>query len=227
MFGLIAYGVTFLIRFMPGMLELAMVIGGVTNGPIIGVFTAGLLIPWISARGALGGLISGVLLSSWIAGGAQVYRPQLSYTSVTSPSVPNSTDNCPDDWLIQNMTSSSIASSSSSEPLPGYLPLYELSYVWFSALGFWLTVVSALLLSIIWRQDVSRLDRRLLSPILDTVIQVGRYSFRLVYNCLLQGLPSLLKKKVRSYWESIGRNNLDLAPMPEKNGYMMAEKEIR
>lgn len=39
MFGLLGYGVTFLIRFMPGMLEAAMVVGGVTNGPIMGVFT--------------------------------------------------------------------------------------------------------------------------------------------------------------------------------------------
>ena len=176
MFGLIAYGVTFLIRFMPGMLELAMVIGGVTNGPIIGVFTAGLLIPWVSARGALGGLISGVLLSSWIAGGAQVYRSQLSYTSVTSPPYPNSTNGCPDDWLVQNLTSPTPPTSGPSEPIPGYLPVYELSYIWFSALGFWLTVVTSLVLSVIWRQDVSRLEPRLLSPALDTVMQVGSQS---------------------------------------------------
>merc|ERR1719192_1695519 len=44
-FGCVGYGVTFLIRYMPGMLELAMVVGGVTNGPIIAVFGLGLLCP--------------------------------------------------------------------------------------------------------------------------------------------------------------------------------------
>ena len=175
MFGLIAYCCTFLIRFMPGMMELAMIINGVTNGPIVGVFTLGLLVPWVSDKGALGGFISGVLLSSWIAGGAQVYRSQLSYTSVTSPPYPNSTNGCPDDWLVQNLTSSS-PTSGPSEPIPGYLPVYELSYIWFSALGFWLTVVTSLVLSVIWRQDVSRLEPRLLSPALDTVMQAGSHS---------------------------------------------------
>ena len=44
-FGCVGYGVTFLIRYMPGMLELAMVVGGVTNGPVIAVFGLGLLCP--------------------------------------------------------------------------------------------------------------------------------------------------------------------------------------
>ena len=34
-FGFLGYSMTFLIRFMPGMLEAAMIIGGVINGPII------------------------------------------------------------------------------------------------------------------------------------------------------------------------------------------------
>ena len=57
-FGAVTFGVTFVIRFpkhlkdannplplisryLPGMLEAAIVIGGVVNGPIIGIFTAG------------------------------------------------------------------------------------------------------------------------------------------------------------------------------------------
>ena len=39
MFGALSFGVTFVIRFLPGMLEAAIVIGGVVNGPIIGLFT--------------------------------------------------------------------------------------------------------------------------------------------------------------------------------------------
>lgn len=73
---MIGYGVTYAVRFMPGMLELALVVGGVTNGPVIGVFTLGLLVPWVSERGAIAGFFSGVVLSSWIAGGATIYKSQ-------------------------------------------------------------------------------------------------------------------------------------------------------
>ena len=120
---------------MPGMLELALVIGGCTNGPIIGVFTLGMLVPWVSNRGALGGFLTGVILTSWVAGGATVYRDQLSYTSVTSPKYPDQVSQCPDTWLLDmaNVT----VTHEVKHPLPGYLPVYELSYIWYSALGIW------------------------------------------------------------------------------------------
>ena len=43
-----------------------------------------------------------------------------------------------------------------------------------------------------------------------------------------QSLPSFLQKKVRKYWETIGSNNLDtVLKQPQRNGYIMAETEIK
>ena len=77
------------LRFMPGMLEAGLIIGGVTSGPIIGVFTLGMVVPWVSEKGALGGFIISVAISSWIAAGKTIYGGQLKYVSVTSPKVQN------------------------------------------------------------------------------------------------------------------------------------------
>ena len=175
LFGCIGYGVTFLIRFMPGMLELAMVVGGVTNGPILAVFSLGMLVPWVGQAGALAGFLSGITLSSWVAGGAQIYRSQLSHVSSSQLPFPSSTSHCPSNWTILTNTSSPVSVSESEADwlMPGYLPIYELSYIWYSALGFWLTVLSALLVSLVWGQDSADTDRRLLSPCLESVTRVS------------------------------------------------------
>ena len=55
LFGLIGYALTFVIRYLPGMLEAAMVIGGVLKGPIFGVFSIGMLVPWVNSKGILVG----------------------------------------------------------------------------------------------------------------------------------------------------------------------------
>ena len=160
---------------MPGMLELAMVVGGVTNGPILAVFSLGMLVPWVSSTGALAGFLSGVTLSSWVAGGAQVYRSQLSHTSISSPPFPNSTALCPANWTIVTNSSSdpgTVMEPGDDNQLPGYLPIYELSYIWYSALGFWLTVLCALLVSLVWGQDSADTNKRLLSPCLESIIRV-------------------------------------------------------
>ena len=175
LFGCIGYGVTFLIRFMPGMLELAMVIGGVTNGPILAVFSLGMLAPWVGHTGAMAGFLSGVTLSSWVAGGAQIYRSQLSHVSTSQPPFPSSITHCPANWTILTNTSSQVTMLESEADwlLPGYLPIYELSYIWYSALGFWLTVLFALLVSLVWGQDSADTDKRLLSPCLESITRVS------------------------------------------------------
>ena len=72
---------------MPGMLEASHIFSGLISGPMIGVFTLGMVVPWVSEKGALGGLIISLGISSWIVVGKAIYRSQLKYVSVTSPQV--------------------------------------------------------------------------------------------------------------------------------------------
>ena len=57
---------------MPGILEAAIVIGGVVNGPIIGLFSVGMLLPWVGARGALTGLLGSVSSTLSLSRQAQI-----------------------------------------------------------------------------------------------------------------------------------------------------------
>ena len=61
------------------MLEAAMIIGGVINGPIIGVFSAGMLLLWINSVGVLGGFLGSILISTWKATEGHLALYDLSY----------------------------------------------------------------------------------------------------------------------------------------------------
>jgi len=162
-FGAVTFGVTFVIRYLPGMLEAAIVIGGVVNGPIIGIFTAGMLFPWVDSRGALTGFLTSVLFTTWVAAGGTIYKRYQPYASITSPTFPNSTSGCPSNWVDE--MEPAIAKNEASQPLPGHLDLYDISYVWYSCIGSSLVVIVALLSTcIISSQDLNKLDRGLLAP---------------------------------------------------------------
>ena len=127
LYGLVGYALTYCIRFMPGMLEAAMIIGGVTSGPGIGVFTLGLLVPWVSSTAVTTAFITSLLFSTWVATGGTIYRQQASYSGSTAPLHPNTTTGCPPAWL-QSDNLTSTTSSSSFQPLPGHLPIYEAGF---------------------------------------------------------------------------------------------------
>jgi len=171
-FGALTFGVTFVIRYLPGMLEAAIVIGGVVNGPIIGIFTAGMLLPWVDSRGALTGFLTSVVFTTWVATGGTIYKRYQPYVSITSPHLPNSTSGCPADWL-EGLESEIVAPSPTqpTQPLAGHLDLYDISYVWYSCIGSSLVVIVALLSAcFVSSQDLSQLDKGLLAPVVPHII---------------------------------------------------------
>ena len=52
---------------------------------------------------------------------------------------PNNIDECPSSWLTNSTTKAAVAGDDANL-LPGYLPIYELSYIWYSALGKFLLI---------------------------------------------------------------------------------------
>jgi len=166
-FGVACFGITYLIRYMPGLLEAAMVVGGVVNGPIIGIFTVGMLLPWVNSRGATLGFMGSVLVTTWVAVGGNVYKRFNPYTSQTSLSVPNSTVGCPATWMDGWEPSPTVP----PHPLPGHLDIYDISYVWYSLVGALLVILFSLLYTwTVSSQDLTQLPPSLMAPILPTLL---------------------------------------------------------
>ena len=187
LFGLLAYGLTFVIRFMPGMMEAAIVIGGVVNGPIIGVFSIGMLIPWVNSTGILVGFVGSLLTTIWIATGGTIYKHYNPYVSRTSPPYPSNISGCPADWLSDYEP----VITSDPAPLAGHIALYDISYIWYTTVGAGIILVLSLITSLFTSQDLKTLDKKLLTPILPK---------------LWSWLPESLTFWVDEWWESIGQD---------------------
>uniref|UniRef100_A0A671TBN7 Solute carrier family 5 member 8 n=2 Tax=Sinocyclocheilus anshuiensis TaxID=1608454 RepID=A0A671TBN7_9TELE len=74
-YGAVCIGMAGVASLMGGMLQAAISIAGVAGGPLLGLFSLGILFPCANAKGGLAGLVSGLALSLWVCIGAQIYPP--------------------------------------------------------------------------------------------------------------------------------------------------------
>ncbi len=49
MYGVIGYGFIYVVKYLPGILEAAIGLGGMIGGPILGGFTLGMFFPWANS----------------------------------------------------------------------------------------------------------------------------------------------------------------------------------
>ncbi|XP_063073284.1 sodium-coupled monocarboxylate transporter 1-like isoform X2 [Engraulis encrasicolus] len=74
-YGAVCIGMAGLASLMGGLLQAAVSIFGVVGGPLLGLFSVGILCPFVNSVGALCGLLCGLVLSLWVGIGAQLYPP--------------------------------------------------------------------------------------------------------------------------------------------------------
>uniref|UniRef100_A0AAZ3SRG0 Solute carrier family 5 member 12 n=1 Tax=Oncorhynchus tshawytscha TaxID=74940 RepID=A0AAZ3SRG0_ONCTS len=59
--------------YMGGVVQAALSIHGMCGGPMLGLFSLGIIFPWTNSMGAAGGLIVGIAMSFWAGVGAFIY----------------------------------------------------------------------------------------------------------------------------------------------------------
>uniref|UniRef100_H3B3W7 Solute carrier family 5 member 12 n=1 Tax=Latimeria chalumnae TaxID=7897 RepID=H3B3W7_LATCH len=124
-----------------GALEAALSIHGMCGGPMLGLFSLGILFPFSNWKGAIGGLLTGISLSFWVGIGAFAHPAP---PSKTHP-LPLSTSGCK-----QLNTSDVLATLAPT--LPPTRPLladtwYSVSYLYYSAVGCLGCLITGLLVS--------------------------------------------------------------------------------
>uniref|UniRef100_T1IR62 Sodium-dependent multivitamin transporter n=1 Tax=Strigamia maritima TaxID=126957 RepID=T1IR62_STRMM len=131
---------------------------GGTMGATLGLFFLGLMIPWANSKGSSVGLICGIVMSSWITIGTQIYRPP------PSSLLPVSTENCTD--ILGNWTRLVRPNIK-----PEYIPtLYKISYLWIMPIAFAVTVSIGSLISAFIGSN-KNLNVELLSPFVRSVMK--------------------------------------------------------
>ena len=96
-YGVFCYGIIFLVKDIPGLVQAWLGIFGVLGGPVLGLFSLGMFIPFANTIGALVGGVTSVILMLWIAIGGNFSRltGKIVYETKTV-----SVAGCPNSWNV-------------------------------------------------------------------------------------------------------------------------------
>ncbi|XP_076801199.1 sodium-coupled monocarboxylate transporter 1-like [Clavelina lepadiformis] len=166
------------------LLQAAISVLGLVGGPLLGLYTLGILFPFANSWGAFVGTNAGLAAAIWVFIGSRNYRPSPDFLDELS----YSTAMCPGNFT--NITTAALTTTLPSPPqtqdnAPPEADLYALSYMLYTVWGFCWTLGVGLLVSGIacgWygRKGV---DPRLIYPFFD----------HWVFKCL----PESFKKAMR------------------------------
>lgn len=160
-FGALCISIAFTVESLGGVLTAALTIIPVVGGPMLGLFTLGMFSTAVEERGALSGLLAGLLLSFWLGFGGP--KPP-------SPTLPVDVSGCPNATLsfASPIIAALVEAPTTAEP-PSYFPLYELSYMWSGVFGFLAVIpvaqiVGRIVTFVNRHRPPHQIDANLLSP---------------------------------------------------------------
>ncbi|NP_001084454.1 sodium-coupled monocarboxylate transporter 1 [Xenopus laevis] len=162
LYGAICIGMAGIASLMGGLLQAALSIFGMVGGPLLGLFSLGILFPFVNSLGAVIGLLSGFAISLWVGIGSQIYAPSPS----SSLPKPLSLEGCNFTSIESNWTSTVMPMmttlipetqvSSRPELADSW---YSLSYLYFSTIGTIVAVLVGVIVSLLsggLKQNVNR-----------------------------------------------------------------------
>uniref|UniRef100_A0A668A2G5 Solute carrier family 5 member 12 n=1 Tax=Myripristis murdjan TaxID=586833 RepID=A0A668A2G5_9TELE len=145
LFGVACTSMAVVASYMGGVVQAALSIHGMCGGPMLGVFTLGIICPCTNSKGAAGGLIAGIALTFWTGIGSFIYPAPSSH----SRPLPLLTERCPQSNSSNTFGTDTphlnLTTLSARSPLAD--SWYSLSYLYLSAIGFMATVTVGLLIT--------------------------------------------------------------------------------
>ncbi|EDS34332.1 sodium/solute symporter [Culex quinquefasciatus] len=144
--GALCAALVFVVEKMGTVLQLTMSLEAITNGPLLGTFTLGILIPWIESRSALTGGIVGVLFMSWLSLKAQY---AVATGAITYPHKQMSVEECSYEF-DRSALNATVTSSVAAEDI---FPLFRVCYMWYTFLGAAVTILVSLACTLVYGRN--------------------------------------------------------------------------
>ncbi|PVD29796.1 hypothetical protein C0Q70_09053 [Pomacea canaliculata] len=180
LYGGLTIGLAYLARSIRGpVTQITITVDGACSGSINGIFFMAGMVPWTNKYGAIGGGLIGIAINLWISVGS------LLYGAPTLALPPGPTHNCPQNnsysYSFNNFTTVDISMtdvemSTDTNPSSNITNLfhsrrgdtffiYDISYLWLSPIGFFVTLITGIIISFITGStNKATLDPKLVFP---------------------------------------------------------------
>ncbi|KAM3924796.1 sodium-coupled monocarboxylate transporter 1-like [Leptodactylus fuscus] len=163
LYGAVCIAMAGLASLLGGLLQAAISICGMMGGPLLGLFSIGILFPFANSLGALIGLLVGFAVALWVGIGAQIYPPLPSRTMPKYLSI----EGCNFSAIVTNWTLTTalptVTGIKTDAPVSERPALadnwYSLSYLYFSTIGTVITIIVGIIVSLLsggLKQNVKR-----------------------------------------------------------------------
>lgn len=189
-YGILCIGFACLSTILGNVLQTALSALSIVAGPLLGLFTLGVLFPCGDCYGGGVALICGIAFSSWLYAGSQQYRQpftspyyRLKPSNISGCIPRNVTQNIEDftssydtttaayftEYSVPEMLNAATLSPAVSSDWPAITEFYSLSYAYLAAVGFAVSITLGLAVSLvtsrIWK--TTETDPKLIIPIFD------------------------------------------------------------
>ncbi|XP_075534774.1 sodium-coupled monocarboxylate transporter 1-like [Dermacentor variabilis] len=155
-FGVIVVAMVYVAQQMGDVLQSALSILGIVGGPLVGVYSLGIFVPFANSIGATAGLVAGVATLSWISVGAYLRRP-LHWRP------PVSVDGCVPLYLNATGLEQPVLPAANIDAHNSQIEyIYRLSYLWYSFLGAVIVLVLGSFVSLLTIRWSKPVEERLL-----------------------------------------------------------------
>ncbi|XP_049270247.1 sodium-coupled monocarboxylate transporter 1 [Rhipicephalus sanguineus] len=155
-FGVIVVAMVYVAQQMGDVLQSALSILGIVGGPLVGVYSLGIFVPFANSIGAITGLVAGVTTLSWISVGAYLRRP-------FHWRPPVSVNGCVPLYLNATGLEQPVIPSVNIDAHNSQIEyIYRLSYLWYSFLGAFIVLVLGSFISLLTVRWSKPVEERLL-----------------------------------------------------------------
>nr|XP_036675382.1 sodium-coupled monocarboxylate transporter 1 isoform X3 [Drosophila suzukii] len=167
-FGISSIFMVYVVEKLGMVLQLSATLQSSLYGPMLGIFTVGMLMPWVGEKCVFVGSICSFATMAWIAVNAQIANITGSFRHTK---LPVSVENCEYDFDMSRY----LNSTSEYEPHQGS-SIYHMSFLLYAMLGALLTITLSNLATFVFgRQDVKDVDESLLSPFVLRYLRKNNY----------------------------------------------------
>lgn len=159
--GFICTTLVFLVERMGGVLQVSSAFAGGAAGPLLGLFTLGMLFPSVTTKGALYGSLASLATMTWIIAGFQYNIVKKSFMYDHKPLSVEKCDNFTQ--TISNATRTFL----NEEPFI----LFRISFYWYPIIGAFIVIFVGLLVTWISKEEnPKKYDKDLYSPVIHRLV---------------------------------------------------------
>ncbi|PAA71798.1 hypothetical protein BOX15_Mlig015670g1 [Macrostomum lignano] len=159
---IVCYGVSAVLmglistRFGGTVLQASLAFTGSFGAPLLGLFSMGVLFPFVNKYGALVGSVCGLIISGWLSIGSYLNGKQL-------VGLPTNISNCDVGTPGTTLLPTTVGTTQAPvvEPLDDW---YSLSYVWFPIIGSAATTAGGFIVSLFTRGYREEVDEAFINP---------------------------------------------------------------